>query len=174
MVRAFLFPKHEWVQDPMVAICIFRVNARSMETQKGKGLSGISVVMLAILWFDIQFKEVAFLGIKFQHIDEWKFMLAWLILWLFFLWRYLQRWGELKEEFSNNYFHRYEKNYKTMNRNTYDKYGMPDEAFSKWWELPLYHRIKFAIKERDFLDFWLPLILAAMGFFAFLFKAICQ
>ncbi|MBV6641088.1 MAG: hypothetical protein KI791_10225 [Cyclobacteriaceae bacterium] len=75
---------------------------------KGKGLSGLSLVMIAKYYFSIDLNQIAFLGIDFnKDIDEKKMFIAWIILFLFFLYRYWQHayWahGEIRKKFVEVY-----------------------------------------------------------------------
>jgi len=67
-----------------------------METIKGKGLIAISTVLMAIVWFDITLSELTLYGIKFVHVDEWRFLTPLCLTFLLFAIRYLQGFSDMK------------------------------------------------------------------------------
>lgn len=139
-----------------------------MESQKGKGLSGISLAMIAIVWFEIKLHEISFLGVKFQSDDEAKFMTAWIVIWGFFVFRYLQRWNDLKEEFRLNFSRKIENQYQKSLTWEEKQEGrvLPDEV-SQWSSVGLLYQTQYAVRYRDYLDYTLQIILAVFWLMAF-------
>lgn len=61
-----------------------------MEVIKGKGLTAISTIFIAIAWFDEPISEYSFQGFPFQNIPEWKLITPLVIAWVIFSFRYWQ------------------------------------------------------------------------------------
>ncbi|MEP1095921.1 MAG: hypothetical protein ABJG78_12470 [Cyclobacteriaceae bacterium] len=67
-----------------------------MEVIKGKGLTAVSSVLMAIAWFNQPLQEYSFQGFPFHDIPEWKLLAPLIFSWLLFLYRYLQGLGEMR------------------------------------------------------------------------------
>lgn len=68
-----------------------------MEVVKGKGLTAISSIFMAIAWFNQPLSEYSFQGFPFQDIPEWKLITPLVAAWLVFLFRYWQGRGEMMD-----------------------------------------------------------------------------
>lgn len=92
---------------------------------KGKGLTGLSLVMVLYVFFNQPIESYSTGWISFNHVENWRLLAVWIIGMLFFLLRYLQRFETIRQSYWDNYFNYFKDQLSQNARDFYEN----DERF---------------------------------------------
>ncbi len=74
-----------------------------MEEVKGKGLNALSIIIIATTIFGVDLISITLFGIKFEDLNPVTLWVTLVVVWVFFLFRYLQRLPGLFKSLRNDF-----------------------------------------------------------------------